>query len=200
MKKSLIGAIVGGIIIFLWQFISWTLINLHQPAQRYTPKQEAIMPVLNNNLEEGGYYIPGLPDDATWAEHQQAMKDSEGKPWATIQYHKSMENDMVMSMVRGLLVNILIVWMFCWIVLRMNMVSFNTILIASLFTGFIVFLNSAYTMHIWYQTFDLMAHFIDAVVSWGACGLWLGWWLRRNKMRHQLSQRSVSNVNELNIG
>ena len=55
MKKSLIGAIVGGIIIFIWQFLSWTLINLHKPAQQYTEKQEAVMAVLNSNLEEGGY-------------------------------------------------------------------------------------------------------------------------------------------------
>jgi hypothetical protein len=61
MKKSLIGAIVGGIIIFLWQFLSWALINFHKPAQQYTAKQDAVMTILNSNLEEGGYIMPALP-------------------------------------------------------------------------------------------------------------------------------------------
>ena len=142
MKKSLIGAVVGAIIIFIWQFLSWTLLNLHQPAQRHTPNQEAIMPVLNSNLEEGGYILPSIPEESSWADHEKAMKESVGKPWATIQYHKSMEDTMVMNMIRGLLVNIIIVWLACWIFLRMNKPQFGTILTASLFIGFIVFLNA----------------------------------------------------------
>jgi hypothetical protein len=44
-----------------------------------------------------------------------------------------------------------------------------------------VFLNAPYTMHIWYGSFDLMAHFADALLQWGLAGLWLGWWLTRGK-------------------
>ena len=199
MKKSLIGAIVGGIIIFIWQFLSWTLINLHQPAQQYTEKQEAVMAVLNSNLEEGGYYMPAIPENSSLADHEKAMTESMGKPWATIQYHKALEDNMTMNMVRGLLVNIIIVWLACWIFLRLHKPTFGTILTASLFIGLIVFLNSAYTMHIWYQTFDLWAHFVDSILSWSVCGLWLAWWLRRNKMNNEYSNRSLSNVENLNV-
>ena len=199
MKKSLIGAIVGGIIIFIWQFLSWTLINLHQPAQQYTEKQEAVMAVLNSNLEEGGYYMPAIPENSSLADHEKAMTESMGKPWATIQYHKALEDNMTMNMVRGLLVNIIIVWLACWIFLRLHKPTFSTILTASLFIGLIVFLNSAYTMHIWYQTFDLWAHFVDSILSWGVCGFWLAWWLRRNKMNNEYSNRSLSNVENLNV-
>ena len=199
MKKSLIGAIVGGIIIFIWQFLSWAIINLHLPAQQYSPKQDAVMAALNSNLEEGGYFVPSLPETATMEEQEQAMKDMEGKPWATIQYHKAMENKMTMNMIRGALVNMVTVWLLCWILLRLAKINFGTVFTASLFIGFIVFLNAHYTNHIWYETFDLMAHFVDAVVAWGACGLWLGWWLSKNGTRHQLAGRSVSNVEHLNV-
>ena len=199
MKKSLIGAIVGGIIIFIWQFLSWAIINLHLPAQQYTPKQDAVMAALNSNLEEGGYFVPSLPETATMEEQEQAMKDMEGKPWATIQYHKAMENKMTMNMIRGALVNMVTVWLLCWILLRLAKINFGTVFTASLFIGFIVFLNAHYTNHIWYETFDLMAHFVDAVVAWGACGLWLWWWLSKNGTRHQLAGRSVSNVEHLNV-
>jgi len=180
MKKTIIGAIVGGIIIFIWQFLSWTILNTHESAQQYTPNQEAIMSALETNLpEEGGYYIPGMPPGTGNEEMEKIMEESKGKPWASIQYHKSMDMSMGMNMARGLITNMVMVWMLCWILVRMNPLSFSNVLIASIFTGFIVFFNSPYTQSIWYEWFDIMAHFTDAMVSWIACGLWLAWWLPR---------------------
>jgi hypothetical protein len=180
MNKTLIGAIVGGIIIFIWQFLSFALVNFHKPAQNYTPKQDAIMTALNSqNLEEGGYIMPGVPEGTSMDDHEKMMKDMEGKPWATVQYHKSYENDMIMNMIRGLLVDIVLVYLFCWLVGRMGMPTAGTIITSAIFTGLIVFFNAPYTGHIWYKTFDIWAHFMDAIVSWGLTGLWLSWWLRR---------------------
>ena len=200
MKKSLIGAIVGGIIIFIWQFLSWALINFHKPAQQYTPKQDVVMAALSSNLEEGGYFIPNVPDGSSKEEHEKAMKDAEGKPWATVQYHKANDTNMAMNMVRGFITNVITVWLLCWVLLRLHKPGFSTIFTASLFTGLIVFLNVPYINHIWYQSFDLWAHFADAVVSWGVTGLWLAWWLRRNKTSNELSHRGVSNVENLHVG
>ena len=181
MKKTLIGALVGGIIIFIWQFLSWSLINFHESAQQYTPKQDAIMNVLKSEgLEEGGYILPMLPKTATTEEWQQFMTNAEEKPWASIQYHNAMKNDMMMNIIRGLVVNIITVWLLCWVLVRLKNTNFANILTASLFTGLIVFLNVPYTNYIWYESFDLYAHLADALISWGACGLWLAWWLSRN--------------------
>ena len=198
MKKSLVGAIVGGIIIFIWQFISWGAVNLHKPAQQYTPKQDAVMAVLNSNLEEGGYFIPNVPDGTSSADHEKAMQEMEGKPWATIQYHKWMSTGMTMNMIRGFITNVITVWLLCFILLRLRNQNFGTIFTASLFTGLIIFLNVPYVYHIWYQTFDLMAHFLDAIVSWGVTGLFLAWWLPKNTKRVDSMNRSVSNVERLN--
>ena len=180
MKKLVIGALVGGIIIFLWQFLSFALLNLHGKAFQYTPKQEEIMTTLNTLItEDGQYLMPGLPENATSEEHEAHMKSGEGKPWAMVSYHKAMKMSMTMNMVRGLLVDIIAVGLLCWILSKMNLPKFGTVLTASVFTGLIVFLTAPYTAHIWYQNFDIMAHFMDAIVGWGACGLWLGWWYSR---------------------
>ncbi|MEP7106946.1 MAG: hypothetical protein ABI760_03175 [Ferruginibacter sp.] len=183
MKKTIIASIVGGILLFAWQFLSWPILNLHKAANRYTPNQDAILAALNANLpEEGGYMLPGLPENATSAEHEKLMEETNGKPQANIQYHKSTEASagaMIKNMVRGLLIDIITVWLFCWILARINAANFRIIFIASLLTGFIVFFNSAYSVSIWYKWFDIMAYFTDAIVSWGVCGLWLGWWLPR---------------------
>jgi hypothetical protein len=185
MKKTIIGSLVGAIIIFLWQFLSFGAVNLHKPAQQYTEKQDAIMNFLNSQgLQEGGYFMPGLPETATRSEMEAAMKATDGKPWARIEYHNKAENNtnaMIMNMVRGLLVNIVIVFLFCWLVGKINNPGFGTILGGALAVGMISFLNQPYTIFIWYKSFDIWATFLDAVVMWGLAGIWLAWWLRRGK-------------------
>lgn len=181
MKKIIIGALVGGLLIFLWQFLSWTVLDLHRPAMDYTPKQDTIMSVLSSNLTEGGYLLPNLPKGAAWEEHEKLGKQMSGKPWAMIQYHTSFQNmdDMYMNMVRSLLSSMIMIGLFCWVLSKWGSRSFGGIFIASLFTGLIVFINAPYSMDIWYKSFDIKAHLIDAIASWGLAGIWLGWWMKR---------------------
>lgn len=184
MKKTIIGAIVGGIIIFVWQFLSWGVLNLHEAQQKYTPKQDSIMAYLGTQLsDDGAYMMPNYAPGTSRDEMEKEMKAMEGKPWAQVVYHKSMPgmDKMFMNMARSLLVDVFVVWLLCWLLVKIPSASFGTIFLGSIGTGIIVFLNAPYTLHIWYDSFDLMAHFVDALVSWGVTGLWLGWWLSRGK-------------------
>jgi hypothetical protein len=177
MKKILLGSIVGGLLLFIWQTLSWMVLDLHAKAHTYTDKEAAIMNVLNTELTAGGHYmLPGPIPGGTMEDHQKIMDSTKGKPWAMISYHKTYEVDMVMNIVRGFIVNILLMALFCWILTKITAPKFGTVFLASIFTGLIVFLNGIYTGHIWYPTYDLMAHLTDAIVGWGLAGLWLGWW------------------------
>lgn len=182
MKKLIIGALVGGILLFIWQFLSWTVLNLHNNAYQYTDKQDAIMSFLSTQIEkEGQYMLPSLPPDATHEQHEAAMKTMAGKPWALIQYRQSMDTNMGSNMIRGLIVDMLIVGFFCALISRMNALNFIAIFISALFVGMIVFFNVPYTNHIWFKGFDLMAYFIDCIVGWALIGIWLGWLYGKKK-------------------
>ena len=184
MKKMIIGALVGGIILFAWQFLSWGPLNLHGSAQRYTPKSDSILNYLGTQLgEDGSYFMPGFKPGTSSDEMEKQMKEMVGKPWAQVVYHKSMSgmDKMYMNMARSLLVDIVIIWLLCWLLTKIPSLSFGTVLMGSIGTGIIVFLNAPYTMHIWYGSFDLMAHFTDALLEWGIAGLCLGWWLTRKR-------------------
>lgn len=175
MKRTILAAVVGAIILFIWQFLSWGIINFHEKAQQYTPNESAILSALQASLpEEGGYILPGMPKGVSNEEMEKRMKDMDGKPWASIQYHKAYESDMTMNMIRQFLVNLVVVLLFCWLVQRLNIRTLGNIFLAGLAVGLIVFLNSPYTGNIWYKWFDIWAHFADAMVCWGLVGLWVG--------------------------
>lgn len=179
MKKSAIGALAGGIILFVWQTLSNTALDLHRSSTQYTPKQDTIMRMLNTQLhEDARYFMPTLPEGASREDYKRLQKSATGKPWAIISYHNSMDTNMPMSMMRTLLADIAVVWLLLWILLKIPNPKFATIFTATLITGLIVFLNGLYTQYIWYQEAGIFAHFIDALASWGLCGLWLGKWLK----------------------
>jgi len=72
------------------------------------------------------------------------MQKFDGRPCARIEYHNVAENSMnamIMNMVRVVLLNLVIVLLFCWLVSKMAAPSFQTIVTAALAVGIIAFLN-----------------------------------------------------------
>jgi hypothetical protein len=181
MMKTLIGALVGGTLIFMWQFLSWGPGEFHYAAQQHTPKQDTILQLLEQHLEgkEGGYMIPRSPKGVSQEEMEKQMENANGKPWAMVSYHKAMDTSMGMNMARGLAVNILVAWLVIWVLGKYSSNNFSTTLLTCLIVGIIIFLNEPYTTFIWFKNYDIRASLLDAVASWGLCGLWLGWWLNR---------------------
>lgn len=177
MKKTIIASVVGGLILFFWQFLSWTILDTHRPMQNYTAKQQEILDFLGQNLEEGNYYLPTLPKGASMEENEKLMNESMGKPWAEIRYHKAMNANMPLNMARGLLIDILVVFLFCSYLLK-NSLDFKSTLISALVFGLISYFITDYTYQIWFET-NTIPNLIDAIVGWTLVGSWLGWWLAR---------------------
>ncbi|MBK9733835.1 MAG: hypothetical protein IPO92_02225 [Saprospiraceae bacterium] len=178
--KVIIGTIVGGFIIFIWQTLSWTMLNIHGSEAKYTENQDSIMNMLSNQIkEDGSYYLPGLPPKASSEEEEKYMSNMTGKPWATISYHKSWNMSMGMNMFRGLLADIVAVWMLMWLLMKIPNLSVQTSIMASLAVGLVGYLTTEYAMTIWFQT-NSIPSLIDAIVGWVLCGTWLGWWINKN--------------------
>lgn len=179
MKKQLIATLVGGILLFLWQFLSWALIPVHKAEYGYTPNQDKIIEALNQNLTEEGTYMLPMPAPGSSSEQQQATMESYmGKPWAQVTYHKAMSTEMGMNMFRGLVIDFVAVWLFIWLLSGASNLSIATVVPKAVAVGVIGYLTIPYLNSIWFETSSL-AHLVDAFVSWGAVGAWLGWWLPR---------------------
>ncbi len=126
MKKLLIGALVGGLLVFIWQTLSWTVLNLHAKSYQYTTSQDSILNNLSSHFsEDGQYLLPNLPADASMDDMTKFGETNKGKPWAVVSYHKSYDMNMGANIVRGLLTQILAVFLLCWILVKNSQSRFQ---------------------------------------------------------------------------
>ncbi len=137
------------------------------------------MQVLTANTTEEGHYM--LPSAPTKKEQEAMMESLKGKPWASIIYHKSFNTEMTMPMIRGFLVNFVLVLLLVVILTKGGLPNLSGFLTGSLAVGVFTFLWGPYMGHIWYELpwHMIRGDIIDSIVAWGLCGLWLGWWMNR---------------------
>src|SRR5256885_15260227 len=96
MKKWVIGSIVGAILLFAWQFVSWSAAGLHEKEFKYTSSQDQLMNTLSASIKEDGQYLlPQAAPGATMQEKQKQMEQLNGKPYAMIVYKSSYNTDMI---------------------------------------------------------------------------------------------------------
>ena len=169
--KITIRSILGGLVFFLYQFISFAGANFHESGQAYTEKQDTIMSFLNSlHLDNKQYAIPRPSPNATPEEYQDFATNGNGKPWAMVSYHTSKDTGMAMPMIRALLVNILAIFLLFGILDKIS--DFNTTksILYTTSIGIFAFIVIPYTNHIWYQTPDIWAYLLDAIVPYVILG------------------------------
>lgn len=177
--KSIIAILVGGVLLFVWQFLSWTIFNIHGGNQKYTAKQNEIIQFLDQNLEgEGSYFLPNFPPGTSQEEQQAKMEALKGTPWVAIAFHKSMDMNMGVNMARGLVINFVAIGLLLWVLMQFANKGFKEVYMASLFTGLISYFTGSYTFSIWYET-NSIPDLIDAIASWSLVGLWLGYYISK---------------------
>ncbi|HPH85047.1 MAG TPA: hypothetical protein PLC48_06280 [Ferruginibacter sp.] len=182
MKKIFLGSLVGAILLFGWQSLSWTVLGIHEKAMSYTPAQDSLLNTLSNTLkQEGQYILPTLPPNSSGEDYEKLSKSIEGKPWAMVTYHETHHNDMLMNMIRGFLTCFVCVWLCCVIIGRQQSKGFYNGFSTALIFGLVSFLFVWYIGHIWMGIgwYVLKGEMIDALVGWGLSGIWLGWWYSR---------------------
>ncbi|MEY3860326.1 MAG: hypothetical protein RIS50_607, partial [Bacteroidota bacterium] len=161
--KTFYRALLGGLILFFYQFLSFAGANFHGNAQAYTEKQDTIMAFLLDNKQ---YILPRPSENATPEDQQKYAVESQGKPWAMVNYHTTKDTGMIMPMVRGLLVDILAIFLVFGLLDKIADINTMKAIIYLCTVGFFAFLVVPYTNYIWYQTPDIWAHLLDAFVPY----------------------------------
>ncbi|MBD3167063.1 hypothetical protein GF324_10720 [bacterium] len=189
-RKSWIGGLLGGLVVFIWGNLSWTVIPIHEFHMKDVPEAAINEEVIRTDmLATGVYHFPGFPsEEEMQADPKAAMAgmmeeymegpiihfmvvDADGGPWMN-----------PISFLWYFLINVgsalLIAWMLSKAVggLPKYTGRFVFVLVAGLFA----FLFGPLTMWNWWHfpanfTF---ATLIDYVISWGGAGLVMAHFIR----------------------
>jgi hypothetical protein len=173
MKNHILFSFLGAVILFIWSFLSWAAINLHQDEQTYTPLEKDVLSAIAETGLEQGMYALGQGDptggqEAQWAEWE---SDFKGKPWGVLNYQSNMEMSMGMNMFRGFTKDLLIAALVFMLLSMIKEVSYKKAVIMCLSIGLIAFMTEYYNGYIWFKTPGIYAHLLDAVVPWTLLGL-----------------------------
>ena len=174
MKNPIVYTLVGGLVLFVWQFLSYAAINLHGEAQAYTPKDQEILAFLESIELEHGMYALGAPspEERNDPALQEAyLERTEGRSWGVLNYQPNWTNNMVPNLGRSLFMNLLTAFLLFWMMRNLSNRSLKRRLMLAVAVGWVGFMFFPYSHFIWYKNPDIWAHMLDATVPFAVLGL-----------------------------
>lgn len=183
MKKIVIATLIGALVVFAFQAMSWMVTPIHADTLRYSEHDAEIHAFLSERLKDDAVYsFPGKPPGMSESEHQEQMAAHANEPWMVVTNHTSMDMDMSGNMLTGFLYSVLSVLIIVWILTAGASVftSFGSrFFICVLFGVFLVLNSSLADMNWWSAPWHFVqGELIDGLVTWSLCGLWLGFYMK----------------------
>jgi hypothetical protein len=178
MNKSVLGAIAGGVILFIWTFLAWTALPLHGPTLHQIGNEEEVIAALRSHLDKKAVYLfPGSPGAGADKAAQDAWEEKVRRgPNGYIIYDPAGADPfMPMQMLYGLILDILSAWVVCWFLARsvaLNASYTGRVAYCAMFGLFSALFTNLMAWNWMSVAVDYTsAMIIDAIVGWILAGL-----------------------------
>jgi len=187
MKKILLAGVIGGIVLFVWGWLVWAVLPLHEGDFKTLGNEEAVVDVLRSSAAEHAVYaVPGKPQETTGmsTEQRKAMMDEWAKkhqrgPVALIVYSPTGTDPMMTAqMILGLLIMMITAAMAAWFLSRSTAAASGYI-VRVIFCGMLgVF--ASFVVHLMYWNWFYFplnyttAMVADTIIGWLLAGLVIG--------------------------
>jgi hypothetical protein len=194
MKVLIKGALIGGLIAFIWMIISWMILPWHQMTISILPNEVPVAESLKNNVHENGLYIlPWLTDKSEKARVEFDQKIKNG-PYAYMVVHpKGFDLKKSEMIILGLLSNILVALVLTYLLTKTHGLSYlqkvGFVKMAAVAGALAVILPNI----IWWQfplAYSLLT-LVDTAVAWGFAGLAIAKIVKRDTREGLLINRST---------
>jgi hypothetical protein len=189
-KNGWIGGLLGGLVIFVWGNLSWTVLPVHEFHMKNIPPSAINEDVIRTEMQESGiYHFPGFPGEeemkadpeGAWekmlAKFEQGpivhfmVVDADGGPWMT-----------PMNFVWYFVINVGSALLVAWMLTQAvgSLPSYGSRVGFVLVAGLFAFLFGPLTNWNWWHfpTNFTMATLLDYAVSWGGAGLVMARFIR----------------------
>ena len=178
MKKNLIAGVVGGVILFVWSFLAWVVLPLHESTIKAIPNEDAVMGMLQQSMTEKSVYIfprnPGIKaDQAAMDAWGQKMK--RGPVGMLIYDPVGMEPMMPSQMVVGFILDILSALIAAWFLARSTAMASSYVARVA-YCGMLGIFVSVFSHLMNWNWMGFPTDFttglvVDSIISWILAGL-----------------------------
>jgi hypothetical protein len=181
MNKLIVPALITAVVVFVWMFISWSVIGWHDTDMK-TIKDQSIIEQMKESLTEPGIYLyPGQPESETDAGMEEWIEKFNAGPVVSFMvYHTNGFDPMnPMLFLKSFIINFIAAFI-AGVLLMMTLAqnpSFRRRVIFVMLLGmFAAFVGPFIEWNWWsFPTGYSMVNAIDLCVTWFFAGLVLAW-------------------------
>jgi hypothetical protein len=187
MKKLLLASFAGGFVLFVWGFLAWAVLPLHDASFRLLPNEDAIVNSLQSGIASGGlYYFPGMPPETpqtSGAEKEATMKAWTEKhtrgPIGMIVFHpRGTDPMMAGQFVSGFVIFVIAAFIASWFLSRSTAAAspyMARVIYCGMLGVFVSFVSHISAMNWLYFPMDhTTAMVADTIIGWLLAGLAIG--------------------------
>jgi hypothetical protein len=181
IKTLIKGAIIGGLIFFVWTNVSWMAIGWHNSYMSAVPNEEVFAESIREEIPKSGlYFVPWHDQSSDWDE---VMKKTEKGPFAYMMitpHGKSMS--MALPLLMSLIFNCFLAMLGTWLLLQTSGLSFLgrvgfVVVVGLSGSSWLVFANWNW----WgFPTTYLIVNLVDLGIAWTLMGFGLARFVVRN--------------------
>lgn len=181
--KTLVAGIVAGIVVFLWGFISHTLLPTGEMGLKTIPGEDAVIGAMRQAIHEPGvYFFPGIDmkKKPTDAEQKAWMAKIKAGPTGLLVYRTTGEAFSPRQLVTELVTNILAALIAALVISRVAG-GFGTRVLFTMLLGVFAWLSISLSYWNWYgfsKEFTT-AELVDQLGGWLFAGLVIAGMTRR---------------------
>jgi hypothetical protein len=175
-NKKIVSLIIGSLILFIWNAISWMVLPFHGQSLKSIPEEAIQASTMQQHMPEDGiYHYPGLYGADSPEGIAKIQEKLEQGPRITMMVYKSGSTSFFdpTNFVYSLALNFLSVFILLIMVTALKDHSSRNILKHCLLLGLLIGLVSDFSQMNWYQfPFSYTVfNVIDYIVGLGFCGL-----------------------------
>jgi hypothetical protein len=176
--KMLLAGIVGGVLLFVWGFLSWVILPIHKTSTHRLPNEETVVAVLRLTVPEKGVYLfPSMTESRSLSnpDKQWEEKYRQGPIGMIFFDPHGMAPFMPLQMINGLIIGMISSALVAWFLARSTAFTasyFTRVAYCGMFGVFLV-VGGNLLMWNWFNepndwVFGLI---IDNIIGWVLAGL-----------------------------
>ena len=181
MNKLIVPSLITAVVVFIWMFISWTLLPWHNVDIK-SIKDQALLEQMKESLTEPGIYLyPGEPEDESNVAMQEWSDQYKAGPLVHFMVYnpQGAEWDMAIPMIKSFLINFIaafIAGVLLMMTLAQNPSFWRRVIFVMMLGMLAAFVGPFIEWNWWsFPTGYSMVNAIDLCVTWFIAGLVLAW-------------------------